>query len=412
MPGQLVVLCIFLVLGAVCFGAIGFGAEHSRARAVQAARTGTEPLLVQAVNLYTALSDANATAARTFLQGSLEQPATRARYAQDLRLAADALATLTQKTGGSADTSAAVRTIARQVPVYAGLVEAARANNRQGFPVGAAYLRRASTLLTGTILPEANRLYTTEVKHLSDDYAAGARSFPLIVLAVTGGVALALLVVAQGYLARITRRVFNVPIVIGTVVLAAVTLWALVGLIREQGALSRARRASDSVEVLSASQVLLSRSEGDQSLTLINRGSDEVDPADFGMVMHAVSPTGGLLADASRLAASGADSAAIRRLDADYAAFASETSQIDALESRGQLLRAIPRAASAASNAIADDLNAAVSAQVRAAQTRFKTAASDTGSSLSGLSIAIPLLTAVAAGLAIYGIRQRLRDFR
>jgi hypothetical protein len=71
---------------------IATAAERSRASAASAARSQTEPLLGQAATLYTALSDANATATTTFLEGGLEPPARRARYAADLRLSTDALA--------------------------------------------------------------------------------------------------------------------------------------------------------------------------------------------------------------------------------------------------------------------------------------------------------------------------------
>ena len=100
--GRLVLISALLVVGAVCFGVIATGAEQSRERAVRAARTGTEPLLVHAVNLYTALSDANATVATGLLAGGLEPPIKRARYLHDLRVASESLTALTREGGTSA----------------------------------------------------------------------------------------------------------------------------------------------------------------------------------------------------------------------------------------------------------------------------------------------------------------------
>ena len=54
--------------------------------------------------------------------------------------------------------------------------------------------------------------------------------------------------------------------------------------------LARSRRNSDAVETLAATKVLLSRAQSDQSLTLVNRGSDETDPADFKAVTKALAP--------------------------------------------------------------------------------------------------------------------------
>src|ERR1700722_13978138 len=57
-PGRLELIAVAVVVGAVGFGLIAGAAERSRDHAAQAARTATEPLLVQAVALYAALSDA------------------------------------------------------------------------------------------------------------------------------------------------------------------------------------------------------------------------------------------------------------------------------------------------------------------------------------------------------------------
>ena len=53
------------------------------------------------------------------------------------------------------------------------------------------------------------------------------------------------------------------------------------------------------MEVLSAARVLLARAQGDESLTLANRGSDEVDPKDFARVMGTLGSSHGLLAEVS-----------------------------------------------------------------------------------------------------------------
>ena len=203
-PGKLTWLAVLVVVGAICFGVIATIAEHSRAQAARAARTQTEPLLVQSVNLYTALSDANATATTTFLKGGLEPPARRARYVADLNAASRALATLTRGVGDDPVAGAAVQTIGRQLPVYSGLIESARANNLQGYPVGAAYLRQASSLLTGSILPAADRVYAAEARRLSDDYSTGTAAAAFVALVAVILLALAVLLYAQGYVARVS----------------------------------------------------------------------------------------------------------------------------------------------------------------------------------------------------------------
>lgn len=390
-PGKLLLVSTLVIAGALCFGIVATVAEQSRAQAAQAARAQTEPLLVQAATLYTRLSDANATVTTTFLKGGLEPPGQRAHYLQDLRQASGALATLTRETAASSGARAAVETITEQLPNYSGLVEAARANNRQGFPVGAAYLRAASNLLTGTILPKADRLYATEAKRLSSDYRSGTASASLVVLVVSVMAALGLLVLSQVYLARTSRRILNVPMVIATGLLTAVSIWSIVGLIGEQNALGRAQRdGSDSVEVLSATRVLVSRAQSDQSLILVSRGSDEIDPIDLRHVEGILAPPSGLIGEADALGRRAGASAAASRLSDEF-----------------ELFKSSPSSASGAARLTSD-----LQSRLQTAQSRFTNAATDATSSLAGLWLAIPLLTAVAAALALVGLRQRLGEYR
>lgn len=406
-PGKLIALSLLLAAGAIAFGVIALVSERSRAQAAHGARVQTEPLLLQAVFLYTALSDANATATATFLQGGLEPTARRAHYLADLRLASDSLGTLTREAGDTPDTRASLGTIADKLPVYSGLIEAARANNRQGYPVGAAYLRQASALLTGTILARANQLFASEAKRLGSDYGQGTATATLVVLIVTVVLALGLLVAAQVYLARISRRVFNVPMLVATAMLAGLSIWSVAGFLGEQDALGRARADSDAVEVLSASRVLVSRAQSDQSLILANRGSDETDPPDLAVVMRTLAPPGGLLGDVSTVL--GSAGTAAHRLHTDFAAYRAETARIAALGAAGQIARA---SALAASHPAAARLDADLSVQATDAQDRFASAAADSTSWVSGLSVAIPVLAVLGGALAVLGVRQRLEEYR
>jgi hypothetical protein len=407
-PGRLVLISISIVVGAVIFGVIATGAEQSRERAAKAARTQTEPLLVQAADLYTALSDANATEATALLQGGLEPPAKRARYRADLRTASNALSALTREAGTSASAPVALNTIANQLPVYSGLVESARANSRQGFPTGAAYLRQAVLLSTSSMLPAADRIYRTEAQRLQADYHTGSATAALVTFIVACAVALILLLLAQRYVARISRRILNVGMLVATVAVAAIAVWGVVGLINEQNSLSTAQKhGSDSVEVLSAATVLLSRAQGDLSLALVNRGTDESDQLDFTAVERVLPP---LTGEISVLARRTGTTAATNRFDADYAFYQAQANQIKDLQNKGKLPAAL--ALEPATAAISDRLSSDLGGQVQAAQGRFVRTAADATSALDGLSIAIPVITVLAAVAALLGLRQRINEYR
>jgi hypothetical protein len=413
-PGRLALMSILVVAGAVCFGVIASSAERSRAQAANAVRTTTEPLLVQAVTLYSALSDANATVTTGLLTGGLEPSVKRTRYLQDLGAASAALTTLTREAGTSASARDALGTVAGQLPVYTGLVEAARANTRQRFPIGAAYLRQASGLLTGTVLPAAGQLYAADARRLSDGYGSGAATSTLVAFIAASVISLGLLLFAQRYLTRVSRRILNMLMLAATAVLAAVSVWGLVGLLSEQNALATAQRdGSDSVEVLSATKILLSRAQGDQSLTLVNRGTDETDPRDFAAVMRVLGPnhaTGGLIGEGSALARQTGTTRAANQLTSEFASYRMETTQIDNFENNGQISSAIGHAP--ASAATSGQMSANLDGQIRAAQGRFEHSAADATSALTGLWIAVPLLTVLAAALALLGLRQRINEYR
>ena len=413
-PGRLELISVAVVVVAVSFGLIAGAAERSRDQAAGAARTATEPLLVQAASLYASLSDADATATTTFLTGGLEPPARRTRYLDDLRLASSSLSTLTRELGASASAQTAVTTIADQLPVYSGLVESARANNRQGFPVGAAYLRQASALLSTSILPAADELYRAEALRLGTDYSTGTAASALITFLAVVLVAVVLLLLTQRYLARVTHRVFNIPMLAATVALLVASAWGFVGMIGEQDALASAqRRGSDPVEVLSAAKILLSRAQSDESLTLVNRGSDETSPADFDAVMRALAP-GGLLLARVLSASGGAGNGAGRELSSSLASYRAQHARLDRLEGAGNIPAAIKLAVGSATSGSspADRLGNTLALQIRAAQRRFARSAADATSALGGVSLAGVVLGVLAAALTLLGLRQRINEYR
>ena len=130
-------------------------------------RSMPSPSSTATVRLYGFLADADATASIIFLQAGLEDPALHQRYLGDLRKASEQLAIVARQVGSTSGAQKAVGTIAEGLPLYAGDVDSARANIRQGFPVGASYLRDASDRMRGQggfatrggMLPAATALY-------------------------------------------------------------------------------------------------------------------------------------------------------------------------------------------------------------------------------------------------------------
>jgi hypothetical protein len=417
-PGRLRLAAVLLALGAIVFGALAASAVSARRQATHSVATDTEPLLVTAEGLYASLSDADATAATTFLTGGLEPPARRERYAGDVRAASGQLARLARQAGGSAQTRAAVQTLATRLPVYSGLVETARADNRQGFPIGAAYLRQASMLMREELLPAAGRLYGVEARRLSGDYRSGVSAGTLLAVIAVVCALLALLAAIQVGLARLTHRIFNVPMALATALILALGVWMIVGLIGEQNALGRAQRAgSDPVQVLSAARILALRAQGDDGLALVARGGGEANLMDFDAVIRRLGSSGepaSLLAEAAAIARRSGSAATIERLSATVAQYLAVHRRVVALETNGRFNDAVNLAVGSRAQELllSDALNSDLAREISAAQQRFGSAAGDATAALGGLWLAIPLLSVLFATLALSGVLQRLEEYR
>ena len=143
--------------------------SNDRQVALQELLNNTEPMSYSAHNLYTSLSVADTMATTGFAQAEEESSRSRARYNDAIQKATLAA---TETAAGVSDVNtrelALIAQIQQQLPVYTGLVEVARTNNRSGNPVGAAYLAEASALMREQILPAAGELFSLTTQAVRD----------------------------------------------------------------------------------------------------------------------------------------------------------------------------------------------------------------------------------------------------
>ncbi|MFF8785551.1 hypothetical protein [Streptomyces sp. NPDC015125] len=271
-PGRLRVIGAVLALLVVLFGAVTAWQVADRAAAADDVVEHSQPLTADAASIYRSLADADTTAAAGFLAGDKESRATRDRYAADISTASALLVKAAANSSGPAGAGAQIAKLNSGLPRYTGLVETARANNRQGLPLGGAYLRYANEQMRTELLPAARALYDAETDRLAADYGA-AKARPWCAVAA-GVVALGALGWAQRRHYRRTNRVFNRGLLAATAASVVVLGWLVAGhSVARTGLTGSYEHGARSLRVLNEARIDALQARGDENLTLVARGA-------------------------------------------------------------------------------------------------------------------------------------------
>lgn len=270
-PGALRVAGALAAAFAIVFGILGATAVSERSSGIAQARDeGAQIVRLQEVR--TNLVAADAAATNAFLVGGLEPSASRESYERGIGTATGTLALAAAEADG--DDAEALAEVNRAIARYTGLVESARANNRQGFPVGVAYLKQASTLLRDDALPRLQAVTEASAERVAGGYDRSIDGAMLLVLGA--GLGLLAAIVAQAVLAVRTRRLLSVPLVSAAGVILAVTVVAAGGMAFAQWKANDVRRGAYAGTVaFSQARIDAFDAKSAESLTLISRGSGQ-----------------------------------------------------------------------------------------------------------------------------------------
>jgi hypothetical protein len=413
-PARLRMLLGGLVLVSLLWGAVAGWTVSSHASAANNIVTVSEPLSLDAQQIYGALSDADATEAAAFLSGGLEPLSLRHRYQADIAVAARELEAATAAAGHSAAASR-LATLAAALPVYTGLVETARADNRLGLPLGAAYLREASAYMRATLLPAARDLYAQENAQLAvADQQATALPYIAVLVAVIAGLALFF---SQRWLARRTHRMVNPGVLLASAASLASLIW-LIGALAVAGSHLTAARDNGSapVEALARADIAALRAHADESLTLIDRSGDDSFQQDFVSLQRQLGPGPNTLLTAAATAAAnspGSGLAAVAERDA-HAWFAVHK-VVRSLDDSGSYTAAVQLAVGRGHDASRGSflrLDSELTRAIGADQAYFRTAAAAGQNDLAGLEAGMIALALVAAVSCARGLSRRLAEYR
>jgi hypothetical protein len=403
-PRQLRAWSAAAVLACVAFGVLGAVALHARADALAEARADAEQF-VRLQAMRTDIVQADAEATNAFLVGGLEPAEQRRAYDDKLAATARELAVA----AGAAPVDAEILgRVNDALTRYAGLVESARANNRQGFPIATAYLRQASTVLRTEILPTLTTLSTATGNRVIDHYDWSDRALALLV-AVLALTALVLLG-GQWWLARRTHRILNPAVVVATVVVALGTVVGFVVMSSAQAEAERVRTGAYAVTVgLAQARVAAFDAKSYESLGLIYRGSGALYEKPQ---QQAAQSAAEALAKARTV-----DGAAVGPVVADLETWRAAHQEIRKLDDAGNWDEAVARATAPAE--APQSANAAFDAFDRASGERLDAVVTDTRDGLDGAQRSPRLFAwlVLAAGLAAAfaawrGFDERLEEYR
>ncbi|MGH3432913.1 MAG: hypothetical protein ACRDQB_08775, partial [Thermocrispum sp.] len=259
-------LALMTLLGVVAVATVGGKSDATWALVEQ-----HEPTAADVQRLYRALSDADATAASTFLSAGNVPAHLRTRYEDDIAVAGPTLGLAAVDRVNDSRVGSQLSVIGRQVPVYTGLVEAARVNYQQGLPIGGAYQREASHLMRSKILPAAEQLYLLQTARVADERdSATAIPFTGILLALVTLVALA---GTQLYLWRTFGRRLNLGLLAATAAVAIGLVWSAVALPLHASRAEEAR--PERVAAMVQARISALQGRANELLILIARGNGD-----------------------------------------------------------------------------------------------------------------------------------------
>ncbi|WP_157573783.1 hypothetical protein [Nocardia jejuensis] len=357
----------------------------------------TEPLANASQRLYVALSAADAAASTAFLSGGIESPEVRTQYRQSLADAAAALAEAT--TGASdADTRQIVARISAELPTYTGLVEAARANNRQGLPVGSAYLRQASALMQDSVLKNAEELQQSRLAQLREDQNA-ISGLPWSSLVV-----LMLFLLACGAGSRVLLRRTNRWINPGVAAAAGVTLLAMLWIVIAEVAAGATidSAATTRFESLSRARILAQQARTEETLQLIIRGDLDASEQRFGNDIDDLRTR--------LLATAGPDSAATQAFTSWQDGHKTQVAAYRSNNYKGAVQQAVG-SGDTTSAARFNALDESLRAELEQARAQVRDGADGAGDALTLISLGTFALMVAAAAAIGLGVWPRLKEF-
>ncbi|MGO9900649.1 MAG: hypothetical protein ACLP0J_13375 [Solirubrobacteraceae bacterium] len=415
-PRTLQTLMVLLVVLSVAWGALGGWAIGRHASAASGVAGAGERLNRDAQGIYQSISDADVTATTTFLSGPQPPLASLQRFQTDVAMAAAGLSRLREAAGADQQLVSALSALAAGLPVYTGYVAQAQSDSALGYPLtGGSFMQVASEEAHLVLLPAARTIYARENAALAGQIgeATGLPSMiAILVLAVIIGI---LLLRTQRWLTRVTHRVFNYGLVVGSAALVVSVVWLAVAFTVARTDLVRGNdHGSRPATILAHASIDVQQARGDEILNLISRSGDASFKQNFESVRDQLGPGPGTLL-ASAAAASGPQAAQVMAAADDAPGWYASNEQVYRLDlasayaaETNLVIGSGPGSSAAGFAKLESDIGRAISGDLGTFQTDA-TAGSDAFGPLEGVVIVTALLMALGSA---WGLSRRIAEYR
>jgi hypothetical protein len=375
-----------------------------------------------AQKLYLAVADADVTITTSFLAQAQPVPpgqqppsslAARQRLAADLASASHYLAHLMNGDGNAQLTQAAADFDA-DLAAYQGYVATAETEYAQGvIPAGDSAMEVASEEAHLGLLPDARLIYNQEIAAVGASRNQ-ATSLPTIAIAIVIGLAaLAMLLWAQRWMARRTRRVFNLGLVIATATLVVGIGWltATFGLATSDLSTAIGKGASPA-EALAQASIDVQQIRGDSILNVIARSGSPSLQTDSAAQARNVGPGSGSLLGSASTAGNGQVTAALATAMTAAPAWYAANEQGYTLGAQHRYTAELQSVTGRPASNGYGRVTGSISDALDAAQQTFTSEADDAANAFGPLEAIVITAALMMVVASAWGLSRRLAEYR
>lgn len=412
-PGTMLAVTITLCLALLASGLAMSYSSAARQEELGTLLSTTEPTAYAAHTLHASLSLADTVATTSMVKPpttTSTEPDAYFRALDDASVAAARVASGIRE--DDAESAALITSIQRQLPVYAGIIETARTHSRQGNPVAISYMAEASWLMRQEILRPARQLF----ERLNQDVVRQRHALSIPQWIPLAGLVLVLgaLVVAQGWLYRITRRRLNRGFVGAMVLMTLSIVWVLgTNLVTWQAGTRGFDRAAEPWTLLTEARIAAQEARTVETMALVRRETTAASATRFDEAADTIGGALGSVDDAtsSSTAAPGDQRDAVLRARAAQAEWSqSHDRLIDALD-RGDFSAALDTTNSRTLVESFTTLDEALADLVAESRSTLRSFLNRGLTVTRIVATSVWALAVLAAVFVVFGIRPRLQEY-